>query len=817
MFTFSVGAIMAQDESDKPFKERSYYKDIFDAKAQKKIARFERKTAKGDKIVDKADGFLRQINDYKKAASASQNEATKENYMKKAAKFDKKSNKLQVKALKKFHAANYGIYDLYRTHIQKVRKEDNEQMAKQGRLLDDQIVTRYNKSLKLRREAETASLKGKVNKLWAADANEMTVLVLQEEAFHLYMAKPIVTNDTIVNPDNSITVVTDTVKVEDTNIVDIFVDPEDNSDMEEDLSVTMVKYHDFKKASFYKSKQEQIIPKFTLNSLSKAELKRIKKLENNADTLYFRGNSMLIGAGKMRAVADTIKDAKLKKQALRNVAKAETEAFVMVIEAMESDIKASDMLYTLYSDNINQLKQTGTPEAVADAEKMEQQALNLYGRTKSKVKLGNNKIYKAEKYPLLEEGYRLGLQVIKNMETACLTLINNKVPIKNELVLVDESKLINILDPEQIKVSKLVKKTTKSSKVSYSLKQTATYSASKPKPVVVKASKGIVFRVQSGIFYKNLAPNSFGSVQPYYSETFKENKYVRILVGNYQTKVAADYALKIVQKKYKDAFVIAYNSGKRQKASKALPLAKKALGASAYTQVEKRELAILKGEKAPVVVTEINEASAFEGLYYTVRVGAFKNNANLKKLAYLKPLIKIKTGNTSYYSVGVYSDRAAADQACEQVKKSGLSDAFVVAYFNGKHVAGKQLSALLTANTAYAKQIPAQVNGVYVKKHTKKQTVKTNKIKFAVQLAIYFKENEKGTDKNLDKARKAGHKIEKVKLFDGKTVYITGGSLQYKQADAVKRQLKAQGVDGFVIAVKGNQKMPLNEARKLAK
>jgi len=808
----------SQNENSKPFKQRSYYTKIFDAKTIKKLQSIEKKSAKGDKLMTVADSLLRSANKFKQSATATTNAKTRETYNKNAAKVELKSFKKQKKAIGKFHTANIKKFDIYRTHLDKVRVKDSSEVARQGQLLESQALNRYNKALKIRREAETLPLKDMVNRFWGADGEETTAITIQEEAFHVYMIPPTIKVDTI-KENGKITIKKDTVRVFDNskgNAVDIFVDPNNTGDLKENLSELVVYHSTAKDEVLYASKHKELFPKFKLGKVEQAEYEHLQKLLAQADSLQKEGNAKLERAKLLRNNAgkeiDMAKQTSLKKEA--DV--SDKEAFDLFIAGFDKKLLAYEILINLYQRNSESVRpKTGSIQAGLDLEKESQ---NLMQKTYEMYQQAKLKIYKTDKYKAFFEALKTRLSAVEKQESAIISYTTLVV----KTVVPNPDKLIDILDPEVLSISEDKAKNSAGGKLVFDLKETKTYSKSAPKPVLAGNVKGIVFRVQAGLFDKDMPPTTFADIQPYFSETFKSNNFIRTLIGNFKTKAGAETALKDVQKKYKDSYIVAYNNGSRISADDGVKLLVKKLGENGYKELETAELAELSGKPIPVELGKVTDISTIKGLMYTVRVGAFKNDADLKKLAFVSPLLTDKTDKLlMFFTAGIYNNYTAAESARKQIVQAGVTDAYVVAYYNGKQVADAALNKLLNAdNTPFTQPTPVKISGkatVIVSDNSNKKTepVKDN-VRYTVQLGSYSKEVSGGTDANIEKAGKYA-KVEKITLHDSTILYVSGDFDSYKEADKHKKELDSKAVSSFIVALKGSKKISLADAKKVLK
>ncbi len=291
---------------------------------------------------------------------------------------------------------------------------------------------------------------------------------------------------------------------------------------------------------------------------------------------------------------------------------------------------------------------------------------------------------------------------------------NNPVPVSNETtasttnpVLINKTTTF-ILAPNE----------------SFEKKATPVYSAKKPIPVNEKLPEGLVFKVQIGAFKKPIPQDLFKGITPITGETTVQG-FTRYTAGVFVKFATADFAKNQIRDfGYKDAFVVAFLNGKRIPMSQAI-----SMNAFKYSITQKPA----KGKNNDTTETpetianngnpennnqlsannkEINEIAPATnisaiggGLFYTVQVGVFSQPVSSVKLYNVTSLYTETAPNGNLrYNVGIFNNTARAVEAKNILIETGIKDAFVTAYYNGKRI-----------SLADAKQLEEQDNVTFSK------------------------------------------------------------------------------------------------------
>ena len=212
-------------------------------------------------------------------------------------------------------------------------------------------------------------------------------------------------------------------------------------------------------------------------------------------------------------------------------------------------------------------------------------------------------------------------------------------------------------------------------------------------PILNTLPKGLIFRIQVGVFRNAVPDYFFREFSPVSGERLTD-ELTAYLTGFFVNSAQANEARGQVRGLgYSDAFVVAYCDGKRITLKQALEYEKKGL-CTLRTQAEVlSEASVLLNAQESLMPTAINIPNE---VYYTVQVAALKNqdNGKLKNVPALFYL-QSKTGLYKYNS-GKFKQMNDAKQQRDALKALGYTDAYIVAYRDGIPVNFKEIELALS-------------------------------------------------------------------------------------------------------------------------
>ena len=202
-------------------------------------------------------------------------------------------------------------------------------------------------------------------------------------------------------------------------------------------------------------------------------------------------------------------------------------------------------------------------------------------------------------------------------------------------------------------------------------------------PKTAMDNQALVFRIQLGAFHRRLSKNVFKGFKDLIEVKTDDGLY-KYMTGSFKIlDDAAKQKVEILLNGYEGAFITAYKNGKRITLTEA--------GA---TSAEKTDS--ITDTKDSSVTNSVNK----ELIKFKIQVGIFKNLPPSDKaeiFAKIKGLVKESTANglTKYFvgSTDNYSEAIAFKN--DLVKNFGLTDAFIVAFFNNQAISVQEALELL--------------------------------------------------------------------------------------------------------------------------
>jgi hypothetical protein len=275
------------------------------------------------------------------------------------------------------------------------------------------------------------------------------------------------------------------------------------------------------------------------------------------------------------------------------------------------------------------------------------------------------------------------------------------------------------------------------------------YSASHPIPLNPPLPSGLLFKVQVGAFRKPIPQNLFEGIEPIIGQE-APGGFIRYSTGLFRTfDTAKSVLVKVRNRGYSDAFIIAFFNGER--ISMKLALAKLGIttppvassgaaqannvtntgaisepGNATVSQENNKPGIIADNTILPTNNTLIDSGSEavqaikdtvppaaqsfkeIKGLVFTVQVGSFSKHKGFIRLRKIKHLYSWDDADgTVKYNSGTYKSIADAKAAKGIiVANTSVKDAFISAYYNGNRISIADANELLTKGTISTKPVP---------------------------------------------------------------------------------------------------------------
>jgi cell division protein FtsN len=184
--------------------------------------------------------------------------------------------------------------------------------------------------------------------------------------------------------------------------------------------------------------------------------------------------------------------------------------------------------------------------------------------------------------------------------------------------------------------------------------------------------------------YKNrLSKNVFKDINDLIEIKTDDGLY-KYMTGSFTTfDAAAKHKVDLLLKGYQGAFITAYKDGKRVTLMEA--------GATP----QKKEDIVEQTTSDNSAVSAVNKKL----VTFKIQVGVFKNEPPPEKAAKFQSVKGISKEITptglNRFTVGPFSDYAAAQSAKNELVKNGIDDAFILAFFNGEYITIQEALELL--------------------------------------------------------------------------------------------------------------------------
>ena len=238
------------------------------------------------------------------------------------------------------------------------------------------------------------------------------------------------------------------------------------------------------------------------------------------------------------------------------------------------------------------------------------------------------------------------------------------------------------------------------SKEIFQLTEKKVYSKENPIPLNPRIPKGLIFKVQVGAFRNPIPQDLFKGFAPISAEKLRDD-ITRYRVGYFKTFQDANLAknqVRALNVSYGDAFVVAFNNGKKIKLSEARRILSNQPAANIQFSsiTSTKSLSALRTEIARnSTLASAKTTDQITGIFYSVQIGAFSKPLLKENLPNVSPLIVSIVNNLYKYSTGEFkSIELAARKKAELLDNGTLKDAFIIAYNNGRSISLQQANSV---------------------------------------------------------------------------------------------------------------------------
>jgi hypothetical protein len=195
-----------------------------------------------------------------------------------------------------------------------------------------------------------------------------------------------------------------------------------------------------------------------------------------------------------------------------------------------------------------------------------------------------------------------------------------------------------------------------------------------------------------GAFKNPIPQDLFKGFAPVSAEKLRD-EITRYRVGYFKTLQDANIAknqVRALSVSYGDAFVVAFNNGEKIKLSEARSILSNQPAANIQfsSKSSTKSLSALRNEIARnPTLASAKTTDQINGIFYSVQIGAFSKPLLKENLPNVSPLIVSIVNNLYKYSTGEFkSIELAARKKAELLNNGVLTDAFIIAYNNGRNI-----------------------------------------------------------------------------------------------------------------------------------
>ncbi len=380
-------------------------------------------------------------------------------------------------------------------------------------------------------------------------------------------------------------------------------------------------------------------------------------------------------------------------------------------------------------------------------------------------------------------------------------------------------------------------------------------------PMNPQLPEGLVFKVQVGAFRNPIPAGTFDGISPLTGETTPQG-FTRYTAGLFMKFNNANAAKQQIRNMgYRDAFVVAFYNGKRITLAEALRLSGETVSAEVLADAAGVRSGTTPGNTSQQGTTQpggtttnagttpaagnttaagtvvanaapSRDVAAVSGLFYTVQVGVFSAPVTSARLYNLSNLNteRLPNGNLRYSS-GSYNNLNAAVSAKSGIVSTGISDAFVTAYYNGRRItvaearlleqqgtqpASTTQSAPQTQQPSAPQNQPASQPAAglpFSQQVSSSAPVTDSGIVYTVQLGAFREQVPVAVANRFIELSGRGVR-HYVNPDNGFTVFMTAPVNSYEAAVALREECAAKGIsDAFVAAWKNGKRIPVAQAR----
>ena len=431
-------------------------------------------------------------------------------------------------------------------------------------------------------------------------------------------------------------------------------------------------------------------------------------------------------------------------------------------------------------------------------------------------------------------------------------------------------------EPDSTKVVAIVDNSSSSSSVTPSRKSMSGYNADSYGIYnMPEINMGLYYRIQIVAVSVRYRMRDFNGLSLIFTELIPNTNIVRYMTGEYYKYVSAREDLpKVRSLGFSDAFIVAYYNGKRISIAEArrlealqnveeneeIPVVIRHEAPADYVEPEdvianvssKSENVVSEGFISSVENNTINvhgttnnvggetSGTTYEtheipskGVYFAVQVGVYKDRRQPWQLKGVSPIdYEIMPNGFVRHTSGCFAEYEQARASQMNIRRQGITDAFVIAYIDGRKVSfaegveyQRQMASRLVAQSSDNAEMQSKSNGgreenlsnvEYAPLNLTTGTEENNAsgISYYVQIGAFSKLPDPEILSVFSKV--AGDKIHVKFPREGLQIYRIGVFNSYEEAQNTLAEARSFGiVDAFIVAFKGEEQISSSEAIRL--
>ncbi len=717
-----------------PFRNTDKFRMLF-AADMKKLNTSDKKIHEGDSLIQAGNISLMRSGDIKKLAEEIKRRRKRKKTLAQAEELYQKGIKQQTKGYNLMADGHKIRYEIYNKYIENFRVKANPERLSQGVKMERQIGQDWKQAMFLRTESQKFANKQKIKTLAKSDS-------LQIE----YIGK---------------------------------------------MEVILGVYND------YNRKEKNIDIDMAENALSGTTIRLSKLISEcpfakawTTDIENYHQNII-----ETRDKVENTKDINIKRIYLNQIYHTEQQEAKSIDEELKKTENKNEAKFKDYKNKISALGFLNEKQSKYQKGRLLEKDIQAdFNRAKTKIHQAQI-LDKALEPKLVKEGAMSPLEKFQYLEvlkyrldkyeTVCLLLEAKKIQNGTDEKI---DKLLEIY--KRIRLNKVPGKNMNGN-VKSNNKKTGTEKSNKKRNSKKKYKKNskIYFNVQLASFKEKHPLKNFTQYDTTKIIVEKLNNGYAYLDGRYKWDEAQKALNKAHNSGYTDAYIVAYENGKKITVKNALSKINKNIKYKSQSSVITNIGINPKRANEKVKAKEINK---IKGKVYTIQIGTFRNEIKRNKIKNLTGIYKEKKGNKTIYTAGLFRTEAAAAQARKKVTKAGIKKAFVVAYYNGKRISLSD-----------------------IKYKTQTKNTDSKDICFRVQIAAGNNTPSVTEEKLFERLGKYGT-LNRFKTGSNRVIYTIGYFKNYKKAIEIRNKIVKEGVqDAFVIAMKGNKEIAVNDAIKI--